>query len=100
VNGSGWRHPWEGTNCQPGLKLGNKKMHSRGRGVRQPTSITGRDGYLVLQALAYTILTIEGLPEKKQEYSNKEQMKTLLDVWSRGHSKDFFDSARFHLNAV
>jgi hypothetical protein len=63
-----------------------------------PQSITGRDGYLVLQALAYTILTIEALPEKQQEWSNKEQMKTLLEVWSRGHSEDFLDNARCHID--
>ena len=62
-----------------------------------PQSITGRDGYLVLQALAYTILTIEALPEKQQEWSNKEQMRKLLEVWSRGHSEDFLDNARYHI---
>ena len=67
------------------------------KSTRQPASITGRDGYLVLQALAYTILTIEALPDRWQEWSNKEQMKKLLEVWSRGHSEDFLDNARHHI---
>ena len=73
-------------------------LNSKGRHARQPASSTGRDGYLVLQALAYTILTIEALPESQQEWSNKEQMKTLLEVWSRGHSEDFLDNARDHID--
>jgi hypothetical protein len=74
----------------------NTMTINRRRMSRQ--SITGRDGYLVLQALAYTILTIEALPEPQQEWSNKEQMKELLKVWSRGCSEDFFDNARHHIN--
>jgi hypothetical protein len=68
------------------------------KSTRQSASVTGRDGYLVLQALAYTILTIEALPEPQQEWSNKEQMKTLLEVWSRGHSEDFLDNAQYHID--
>jgi hypothetical protein len=60
-------------------------------------SITGRDGYLVLQALAYAIVTIERLHKKQQELLNKEQMKTLLDVWSRGQADDFLEKARCHV---
>ena len=73
------------------MSLNNRRRMSR-------QSITGRDGYLVLQALAYTILTIEALPEKQQEWSNKEQMKELLHVWSRGKSEHYFDNARHHLD--
>jgi hypothetical protein len=25
-------------------------------------------------------------------------MKTLLEVWSRGHSEDFLDNARYHID--
>jgi len=74
----------------------NTMTINRRRMSRQ--SITGRDGYLVLQALAYSILTIEALPEPQQEWSNKEQMKELLKVWSRGGSEDFLDNARHHIN--
>jgi hypothetical protein len=70
---------------------------SKGRRRRQLASITGRDGYLVLQALAYAILTIEKLPTKQQEQSNKEQMEKLLDVWSEGYADYFLDGARFHM---
>jgi hypothetical protein len=71
---------------------------TKDRRPRQPVSVTGRDAYLVLQALAYTILTIEALPERQQELSNKEQMKKLLDVWSRDHARDFLDNAERHMN--
>ena len=73
------------------MSFNNRRRMSR-------RSITGRDGYLVLQALAYTILTIEALPEPQQEWSNKEEMKQLLRVWSRGTSEDFLDNARHHIN--
>jgi hypothetical protein len=38
-------------------------------------SITGRDGYILAQALAYAITAIERLPEQLREYSNQEDMK-------------------------
>lgn len=41
-------------------------------------SVTGRDGYIIRKALAYAIETIERLPERWQEWSDKEDMKTLL----------------------
>jgi hypothetical protein len=63
-------------------------------------SVTGRDGYLVLQALAYTILTIEALPDRWQEWSNKEQMKKLLHVWSRGYADHFLENARHHITGA
>ena len=36
------------------------------RNRRQP-SITGRDNYIILKALAYAIKTIQSLPENRQE---------------------------------
>jgi len=74
--------------------------NSKGRQQRQPVSVTGRDAYLVLQAFAYAILTIEALPEVQQEWSNKEDMKTLLHAWSRGHSRDFLTCARRHIEGT
>ena len=53
------------------------------RRQRVPASVTGRDGYLVLQALAYAIATIDELPVDRQERSNREQMLQLLDTWGR-----------------
>jgi len=73
---------------------------SKGRRRRQPASVTGRDGYLVLQALAYTILTIEALPKCQQEWSNKEDMKALLHVLSRGDSEYYPDDARRHIEGI
>src|SRR5205823_5474981 len=70
-----------------GSKRPTEMSISKGRRRRQPASVTGRDGYLVLQALAYTILTIEALPKCQQEWSNKEDMKALLHVLSRGDSE-------------
>jgi hypothetical protein len=74
------------------------RKSTRGTRGSKAGGITGRDGYLVLQAFAYAILTIERLPDEQQEWSNKEQMKILLDLWSRGHSEDFLDNARFHID--
>jgi hypothetical protein len=70
---------------------------NKNRQRRQPVSFTGRDGYLLLQALAYTILTIEALPESQQEWSNKEDMKFLLDELSHGYAGHFLNNARFHI---
>jgi hypothetical protein len=42
-------------------------------------SITGRDGYLVRQALAYAIVTIGRRPARFQERSNMLDMAKLLE---------------------
>ena len=44
------------------------------------SDITGRDMYIVLQALAYAIETIERLPPECQEASEMEDMKALLSA--------------------
>ena len=44
----------------------------------KPKSITGRDGYILRQALAYAIKLIEALPDDRQEYSNMCDMIRLL----------------------
>jgi hypothetical protein len=41
------------------------------------TSHTGRDGYIMGQALVYAIAHIQGLPEEKQEFSNMCDMCTI-----------------------
>ena len=56
----------------------------------KPANITGRDGYIMLQALAYAIECIEHLPERWQEWSNKEDMKTLLVAYASQYEADFF----------
>lgn len=49
----------------------------------ETTSITGRgpmrDRLILCNALAYAILTIERLPDRQQEFSNKEDMKLMLN---------------------
>jgi hypothetical protein len=95
-NSSGPACPWEGKSPGRGNQDEVVEMtNSKSRG--SPQSITGRDGYLVLQALAYTILTIEALPDRWQEWSNKEQMKKLLHLWTRGHPEGFLENARHHI---
>lgn len=42
------------------------------------TSITGRDGYIVNQALIYAIAHIQSLPEEKQEFSNMCDMCAIV----------------------
>ncbi len=42
-----------------------------------PSSVTG-DGYILQQALAYAIVCIDGLPDDRQELSNRRHMMRLL----------------------
>ena len=42
------------------------------------TDVTGRDGYIMIQALCYAIAAIERLPEHRQEGSNHADMIELL----------------------
>jgi hypothetical protein len=82
--------------------------NSKGRQRRQPASVTGHDVnlpgerllHLTLQALAYTILTIEALPEWQQEWSNKEDMKIVLHHWSKGNSELYLDDAWRHIKGI
>ena len=63
--------------------------------------ITGRDGYLQMQALAYAIVSIEQRPKEFQEWSNKEDMKALLDHYCSASLKQhFLDNAVAHLTGV
>jgi hypothetical protein len=48
----------------------------------ETSDVTGRDGYIVCKALTYAIETIEALPKKWQEWSDKEDMITLLEAIS------------------
>jgi predicted RecB family nuclease len=41
-------------------------------------SLTGRDDAILMQALAYAIVTIDRLPRDRQEWSNREDMWALL----------------------
>jgi hypothetical protein len=72
----------------------------------EPKSITGRgaarDRLIMCNALAYAILTIESLPQEQQEYSNKEDMKVMLDHFSAnflGYAY-FLEGARHHMDGT
>lgn len=40
--------------------------------------VTGRDGYIIANALMYAISTIQNLPEDKQEWSDMNDMCKLV----------------------
>jgi hypothetical protein len=66
----------------------------------KPQSITGRDGYVMAQALAYAIEAIEHLPDEWQEWSNKEDMKLLLHTFHPGMIENLRIEARRHLEQI
>jgi hypothetical protein len=41
-------------------------------------NITGRDGHVIRKALAYAIASIDSLPERRQEFSDRSDMLVLL----------------------
>jgi hypothetical protein len=79
-----------------------KTINGTARHRSQPPSVTGRDGYIEAQALAYAIMAIELRPERYQEWSNKEDMKTILDhLCTDGRIKrHLLDNARAHLTGI
>jgi hypothetical protein len=46
--------------------------------TKPKSGVTGRDGYIIRQALAYAIKLIEALPADRQEYSNMCDMIQIL----------------------
>jgi hypothetical protein len=44
------------------------------------TNFTGRNHSIVMTALAYAIVSIERLPEEWQQWSNKEDMRRILEA--------------------
>jgi hypothetical protein len=72
-------------------------MTSSSRKSRQANNITGRDGYLMMQALAYTIVAIGLRPEEYQEWSNREDMKLLLQHHAGNLAQHFLNNAEMHL---
>jgi hypothetical protein len=75
--------------------------NSKRRNTRQVQSVTGRDGYLIRQALAYTVTAIELLPEERQEQSNAQDMRLILDcLCSPFLRQHFLDNARTHLTGI
>jgi hypothetical protein len=67
--------------------------------VRQPVGgITGRDGYLIAQALIYAIEIIAALPEWRQEKSNQQDMRLLLTAMlSEDTARHMTENVRWHL---
>jgi hypothetical protein len=59
-------------------------------------SVTGRDRYTMMNALAYAIEAISLLPEQWQERSNQKDMIALLDAMS-GEADFYRIGARGHL---
>jgi hypothetical protein len=60
------------------------------------TDVTGRDGYLVCQALAYAAVAIERLPLWQQEWSDAEGMRELLRHLA-GDPDRYLENAQSHL---
>jgi hypothetical protein len=62
-------------------------------------NVTGRDGLIVMKALAYAIVAIERLPDKWQEWSDKEGMRKLLDAMTSDQDERdwYLLGARLHL---
>jgi len=44
------------------------------------SDITGRDGYIIWQALTYFITAIDSLPEHEREFSNQDDMRAIRDA--------------------
>jgi hypothetical protein len=69
-------------------------------------SITGRgttrDRYILCNALAYAIITIERLPIEQREASDREDMILMLEHLSKGFldSSFFMTGALAHLDGV
>ena len=72
--------------------------HNRSRQRRQ---VTIRDIYVTAKALAYAVVTIERLPAERQEWSDMQNMKSLLDHF-RGIYGGLIDEAvdTAHRNAT
>jgi hypothetical protein len=52
-------------------------------------SVTGRDHYIVVDALATALVALEQLPPEKQPESNMEDMNALLAAWASSATVSF-----------
>ncbi len=60
-------------------------------------NVTGRDGYIIANALMYAICTIQNLPEDRQEWSDMRDMCDLVKhMCSRGMLEAFKLSVKGH----
>jgi hypothetical protein len=94
--------PWKGNGTGPRISKREYPMNiatfPKTSTSSRRQSITGRDGYLVLQALAYAIEVIGAMPDQWQEWSNREDMKTLLAAWAEGWEAEHLrEGVRHHL---
>lgn len=64
-----------------------------------PRDITGRDDYILNKTLAYAITTIENLPKVRQESSDCDDMRALLEarVPNAAQRAEVMRSARAHM---
>lgn len=62
-------------------------------------NITGRDDFIFVKALAYAIATIERLPSERQEWSDCEDMRDLLEacVPNPAYRAEVMRCARWHM---
>jgi hypothetical protein len=58
---------------------------TKSRSERQPVSVTGRDAFMALKAMAYAVTVIESLPENRRENSDCRDMRRLLTSWCRNN---------------
>ena len=82
----------------PSASYGRKVMDKVTKSKSRPGGVTGRDGYLMAQALAYTITIIALLPSHWQEWSNAQDMEAILAAYcdERG-VKHHLENAQRHL---
>jgi hypothetical protein len=78
----------------------NRRLKMNKSPKSKSQSITGRDGYVMAQALAYAIEAIEHLPDEWQEWSNKEDMKLLLNTLHPGMAENLRIAARGHIEQI
>jgi hypothetical protein len=65
---------------------------------RPQSSITGRDGYIVMRALGYAIVAIGMQLPRWQEWSDRADMLRILEEWeSVPDSSYFITNAAAHL---
>jgi hypothetical protein len=49
--------------------------------LNESESVTGRDGLIMVEALATAVVFLEQLPPKRQPASNMEDMKAIMAAW-------------------
>jgi hypothetical protein len=62
--------------------------------------MTVRETYVMAKALAYAIKTIEALPRRWQEYSDKEDMKLILHKHFSVFEPIVIGEVEHHLNGA